>query len=131
GEVVAGTELLVYHPDRNIDAWIRVDGVPLRDVHGKSSGAVLLYTDITRERTLARDLAATALEHAKLLGKLADRTVRLERLADQVAEPWVQPRNALAGAQLDSLTERDREIVRLLARGLTTKQIGAALHLST
>jgi PAS domain-containing protein len=99
GETVRGTELLVHQVDRNVDTWIRIDAVPLRHAEGQASGAVLVYTDVTRERTLARDLAATALEHAKLLGKLTEQHERLEHLAGQVAEPWLQQASAPPTAQ--------------------------------
>jgi DNA-binding CsgD family transcriptional regulator len=120
GETVEGAEVLVWHPELQADFCLRVDGVPMRDEHGNLNGAVLVYTDVTRERTLARDLAATALEHARLLGKLADRKARLERLADQVAEPRTP----------ETLTPREKELLRLITRGMTNREIGAALHLS-
>jgi DNA-binding CsgD family transcriptional regulator/PAS domain-containing protein len=119
GQVVERAEVLVWQPERQADYWLRVDGVPLRDANGAVSGAVLVYTDVTRERTLARDLAATALEHAQLLGRLADRKARLERLA----EPWLPDPGT-------PLTRRERELLRLIARGQTNREIGAALHLS-
>jgi DNA-binding NarL/FixJ family response regulator len=131
GGTVRAAEILVRQPGQTIDLWLRVDAEPLRDVRGRVSGAILVYTDVTRERTLARDLAAIALEHAKLLGSLAERRERLEQLAGQVAEPWLEPVNARFTGRLPPLTERDREILRLVARGLTNKEIGAALHLST
>ena len=58
GEVVDRAELLVWHAEQQSDAWLHVDGVPLQDAAGHLNGAVLVYTDVTRERTLARDLAA-------------------------------------------------------------------------
>jgi DNA-binding CsgD family transcriptional regulator/PAS domain-containing protein len=130
GETVGAAEVLLRQPGRKMDLWLRIDAEPLRDARGRASGAVLVYTDVTRERTLARDLAATALEHAKLLGKLTERRERLEYLADQVVEPRVQHTSAPTTERMDSLTERDRDILRLLARGLTNKEIGAALHLT-
>jgi GAF domain-containing protein len=87
GERVVDEELVLRHAAPGVDQWLRVDGVSLRDARGRPSGAILVFTDVTRERMLARDLAATALEHARLLGELAERRGRLERLADQIAEP--------------------------------------------
>jgi DNA-binding NarL/FixJ family response regulator len=112
-----------------------VDGVPLREASGGLTGAVLVYTDVTRERTLARDLAATALEHARLLGQMAERKARLERLAEQLAEPGLgttstSTSTSTSRATIEALSPREREVLRLLARGRTNREIGAQLHLS-
>jgi DNA-binding CsgD family transcriptional regulator len=128
GEVVQDTEVLIRHPGREADYWLRVDGVPLRSPSGRVAGAVLAYTDVSRERTLARDLAATALEHARLLGRLAEHKARLERLAEPLADPSGPAPQPSPGA--DGLTQRDRDILRLLAQGMTNREIGSALHLS-
>lgn len=131
GEVVERAEVLLRHAVQHSDVWVHVDGVPLRDTSGSLTGAVLVYTDVTRERTLARDLAATALEHARLLGQMAERKARLERLAEQLAEPGLATTStSSARATIEALSPREREVVRLLARGRTNREIGAQLHLS-
>jgi PAS domain S-box-containing protein len=130
GEVVDRAELLVWHAEQKSDAWLHVDGVPLQDASGRPNGAVLVYTDVTRERTLARDLAATALEHARLLGQLAERKARLERLAEELTEPTVGSPTPTPRATVEALSARDQEILRLMALGRTNRQIGVELHLS-
>lgn len=130
GEVVDRAELLVWHAEQQSDAWLHVDGVPLQDAAGHLNGAVLVYTDVTRERTLARDLAATALEHARLLGQLAERRARLERLAEELTEPAVGSPTPTPRATVEALSARDQEILRLMALGRTNRQIGVELHLS-
>jgi DNA-binding CsgD family transcriptional regulator len=76
-----------------------------------------------RERALTRDLSATALDHARLLGQIAEHTAGLEQLAARIEV-------STRGMGTEPLTVRDVEILRLIATGMTNREIGAALHLS-
>src|SRR4029077_21155006 len=72
GEMVERTVLLMSAGSHGAETWLTVAGAPLHDPDGNNSGGVLVYTDVTHERTLARDLSAVAVDHARLLGTLAE-----------------------------------------------------------
>ncbi len=59
GEAVQGADLLTRGPTDAGDRYVRASAVPLRDAAGTSMGAVAVFADVTRERTLMRDLAAS------------------------------------------------------------------------
>ena len=130
GEVIERTVLLISAGSHGADTWVAVAGAPLHDADGRNNGGVLVYTDVTHERTLARDLSAVAVEHARLLGTLAEREARLEYLVGQLAGSLNVSTANDSQASMDALSARDREIVRMVARGMTNRQIGAELHLT-
>ncbi len=58
GETVQDYEY--YYPAADgREVWIRFSGVPLRDGEGRVTGAVLILSNVTRERTLLRELKAS------------------------------------------------------------------------
>jgi len=59
GEAVQGAELLTRGPAGAGDRYIRASAAPLYDAGGEPMGAVGVFADVTRERTLLRDLAAS------------------------------------------------------------------------
>jgi DNA-binding CsgD family transcriptional regulator len=127
GQVVQRVEILVWNPDRQQDMWLNVTGRPVFDRHGAITGAVMVYSDITSERSLARDLAATALAHARVLARLDERGLRHRWLAHPLVEHLVEQSR---GASMEALTVREIEILQLVVRGHTNREIGKALHLS-
>jgi DNA-binding CsgD family transcriptional regulator len=81
-----------------------------------------------------RDRAVLELEHARAAlteagaPRLADRAAReLRRLGLRVARPSRRPGT---GAAAGLLSDRERELARLVAAGLTNREIAAELHLS-
>ena len=126
GQVINGAEILVWDPDRQTDRWLSVMGRPVFEADGTVAGGVMVYSDITSERTLARDLTATALAHARLLGEALDRTVRRQRPTHPLVEHLVEQGERTL---VDSLSPREMEVLNLLVRGLTNREIGTALHL--
>ncbi len=56
---VEAQEILIRSPGAASDTWIQGSAVPLRDADGRITGAVGVYSDVTRERELTRDLAAS------------------------------------------------------------------------
>ncbi len=59
GEAVRGADLLARGLEASADRYVRASAVPLYDVDGKHKGAVGVFSDVTHERTLLRDLAAS------------------------------------------------------------------------
>lgn len=127
GEVVRGAEILVWDPDRQTDMWLMVMGRPVFEADGSVAGGVMVYSDVTSERTLARDLTATALAHARVLGELLDRRPRRRRPTHPLVEHLIEQGERPLVA---SLSPRETEVLSLLVRGLTNREIGRALHLS-
>jgi len=73
GEAVHGADLLARGPADGADRYVRASAVPLYDTDGSPTGAVAVFADVTRERTLLRDLAASeerlrAVYHAMACG---------------------------------------------------------------
>ena len=127
GQIVQCVEILVWNPARQEDMRLNVMGRPVFDSRGAIVGAVMVYSDLTPQRNLLRDLEATALAHARVLAKLDDHRVRGSWMTHPLIDELVEQSRA---APIDALTPREMEILRLLVRGLTNREIGKALHLS-
>jgi DNA-binding CsgD family transcriptional regulator len=127
GQVVDRVEILVWDPARQRDRWLTVMGRPVFDEHGAITGAVMVYSDVTSVRGLTRDLEATTLAHARVLARLEQQAAGCRWIANPLVEDLVEQ---IRGASMDSLTPREMDILRLLVRGLTNREIGVALHLS-
>jgi DNA-binding NarL/FixJ family response regulator len=91
--------------------------------------------------TFDTQLAVVSSEHKQrlleILERLPETVVVLQGqgfviLADPSSLAHVQlpTRTPSSPAVMQTLTQRDRDILRLVARGLTNREIGAALHLS-
>jgi len=110
--------------------WLQASAVPLRDPADAIAGAVVVVTDVTRERRLAGDLASTVRQNHYLHGALAERERRLEDLIAHLLRPH-DPRGSTAGdGQIDALTPREREVLGLLGEGKTNLDIARDLQLS-
>ncbi len=132
GETVASCEYVFRHPGESADAWIRASAAPLRSVDGQITGAVAVFTDVTHERRLVRELSATALENARLLGELSEHERRLRALAEKLGPNPSQVREAEKRREaFGRLTPREHAVLRLVAGGLTNRAIAEELHLST
>ncbi|HLH21158.1 MAG TPA: PAS domain-containing protein [Chloroflexota bacterium] len=66
GETVPRFEYLFRRPGADADTWVQSSAVPLRDEAGRITGAVGVFSDVTRERQLMRELAASE-ERLRLL----------------------------------------------------------------
>jgi DNA-binding NarL/FixJ family response regulator len=88
-----------------------------------------VVTDITHERQLAGDLAATVRQNLYLHGALAESERRLEDLIDNLLRPQSGAR-APNAEQLDALTRREREVLGLLGKGKSTDEMARELQLS-
>jgi DNA-binding NarL/FixJ family response regulator len=53
------------------------------------------------------------------------------KVAGVVVEDYVRHLSSAAGSPLDTLTDREREVLQLIAEGKTTKQIALQLHVTT
>jgi DNA-binding CsgD family transcriptional regulator/GAF domain-containing protein len=131
GERMVEFEGLMRPPGSNADITVRIAAVPLRATDGQIDGALIVYTDVTREKLALRDLQATALNHARLLGQLAEK----ERLLSVMINPAPTHahRDSDADAErkrLERLTPREVEILQLLVSGLSPRQIPTRLNLS-
>jgi DNA-binding CsgD family transcriptional regulator len=127
GQAVERLEMLVWNPDRQQDMWLKVMGRPVFDSRGAITGAVMVYSDVTSERTLARDLEATLLAHARVLARMDERGAPRDWTSHPFVEDLVEQSR---GTAMDTLTPREVQILGLVVRGLTNREIGEALHLS-
>jgi DNA-binding CsgD family transcriptional regulator len=127
GQVIQHAEILVWNAERQQDMWLNVTGRPVFDNRGAINGAVMVYSDVTSERVLARDLETTARAHARLLAEIYEGGPRRGWMTHPLVEHAVRQSR---GASIDALSPREMEILRLLVQGLTNREIGNALHLS-
>jgi PAS domain S-box-containing protein len=85
--------------------------------------------------TVSREVTERALreeEQARLYRELMERDDRLHGMVEQILLDQTVRRQRVRGAEaMQHLTEREREILRLLAAGNTNQQIGLALSLSS
>ena len=70
GEKVSKIETIVQR-DGAPDIWLDSSAVPLHNPHGKLTGALVVFSDVTRERSLVRDLAASEERFRSLYGRVA------------------------------------------------------------
>jgi PAS domain S-box-containing protein len=59
GETVEAFEYVFRRPGADADTWILSSAVPLRDAAGQVTGALGVASDVTRERQLSREVAAS------------------------------------------------------------------------
>lgn len=103
--------------DRCFAAALEMDRSMRSAVHvGETLAYHAAFSAATGRLNRARDLAAQARELAEPIGH-----VRVLRLLDKLAGP----------ATPGGLTDREIEVLRLLADGLSNQEIGARLHIST
>ena len=129
GEAVSAYEATFRPAGSAIEHWLQASAVPLRDASARIVGAVVVVTDITHERQLAGDLAATVRQNLYLHGALAESERRLEDLIDNLLRPQLGAR-APNAEQLDALTRREREVLGLLGKGKSTHEMARELQLS-
>jgi DNA-binding NarL/FixJ family response regulator len=92
----------------------------------RNGAAGYLTKDVTPE-SLARSVLAAESEQLVMPRVLAARLIH--RLSRRSPEPHAGPTGTIDG--LDTLTRRERDVVRLLAEGMTDRGIAAALTIST
>jgi PAS domain S-box-containing protein len=104
--------------------WLQNVGQPLID---ESSGATLGYigccTDVTNHRQAEEGLRQASAKYRSVLASLKDAVVVIE---DHLRSD--DPSQNLR--RDDRLTPRQREILHLIARGYSTREIGVQLHVS-
>ena len=110
--------------------WLQASAVPLRDPAEAIAGAVVVITDVTRERRLAGDLASTVRQNLYLHGALAERERRLEDLIAHLLRPHDTRVPAAGDGQIEMLTPREREVLGLLGEGKGNLDIARDLQLS-
>jgi PAS domain S-box-containing protein len=130
GEEIRAYELTFRAPGADAEIWIQVSGAPLRDSVGAVTGVVVVLTDVTRERRLAQDVAAHARENFYLYGVLAERESRLQDLLERLLQPQAARTSMRETTNIDRLTPREREVLRLLGTGQNNLEIARALNLS-
>jgi PAS domain S-box-containing protein len=93
GERVQGFEYISRRQPDDAEAWLQASAVPLRDAEGQISGAVAVFSDVTAERRLVRDLAASEEQLRTLYQALAcgvlvrdtdGRITQVNRVAEEV-----------------------------------------------
>jgi diguanylate cyclase (GGDEF)-like protein/PAS domain S-box-containing protein len=70
GEKASKIESIVQREDAP-DIWLESSAVPLHNPSGKLTGALVVFSDVTRERNLVRDLAASEERFRSLYGRVA------------------------------------------------------------
>jgi DNA-binding CsgD family transcriptional regulator len=130
GEELHAYELTLQSPATSLEMWLQLSASPLRDSSGAITGAVVVMNDLTQERTLARDVAATARENIFLHGALAERERRLQDLVERLIEPSRRAIPEPGRVHIERLTRREREVLRLLGAGQTNPDIADKLGLS-
>jgi PAS domain S-box-containing protein len=135
GRVLAGEEIRTYEATfrpagAESEHWLQASAVPLRDSSTAIVGGVVVVTDVTHERRLAGDLAATVRQNLYLHGALAESERRLEDMIEHLLRPRAAPRPAAVDRQLDTLTPREREVLGLLGEGKSTDDMMRELQLS-
>ena len=92
---------------------------------GSVCTALVLARDITDQQNAAQ-------ERAEMYRELLERDRRLQDLVSRLLEDHESDRRrAVAMAQVEPTTPREREILRLITLGLTNQQIGRQLGLSS
>lgn len=98
--------------------------MPVFDADGTVSSVMNVARDITERKRADEDLD-------KLYRELIDHGSRLREMLGQIVVGQAAQRRRERGAlELQQLTQREREILRLLAQGRTNQQIGQAIGLS-
>lgn len=91
---------------------------------GTVSTAIVVARDVTQQKRAEA-------ERAEVFRELLDRDRRLQELVGRLlTDRESDRRRAVAVAQLEPTTRREREILRLITHGLTNQQIGRQLGLS-
>ncbi len=103
GEAVRGAALLARGPADAGDRYVRASAVPLCDAAGAAMGAVAVFADVTRERALLRDLAASEERLRRIYGAMACGVIVLDAAGDveDVNEAARQILGLAAGAPVD------------------------------
>jgi PAS domain S-box-containing protein len=129
GDSIHGYEAKYRPVGAEIEYWLQASAVPLRDSAAHIGGAVVVITDVTPERRLAGELAATVRQNLYLHGALAESERRLGGLIERLLRG--QTRGvATTDAQVGGLTRREREVLGLLGEGKSTADMARELQLS-
>ena len=104
GETVQAHEYLLRRPGTTEDIWVHASAVPLRDPDGRVTGAVGLFSDVTRERTLMRELAASE-ERLRTLYQAMACGVFVSNAAGEIADAN-EAAEAIFGLTLDQMRGR-------------------------
>jgi PAS domain S-box-containing protein len=93
GERVQDFEYISRREVDDSERWLQASAVPLRDAEGKVSGAVAVFSDVTAERRLVRELATSeeqlrtlyqALACGVLVRDLEGRIIQANRVAEEI-----------------------------------------------
>jgi PAS domain S-box-containing protein len=107
------------------DRVLQVRAAPEFGPDGRVEHVVAVARDVT-ERTRRED------EQARLYRELMERDERLQALVRRALLAGEQEQRRLRGLEeLEHLTRREREVLRLLAQGLTTRRISEQLVIGT
>jgi PAS domain S-box-containing protein len=135
GRVLSGEEIPAYEATfrpagGEVEHRLLASAVPFRDASERTMGAVIVVTDITHERELAGELAATVRQNLFLHGALEESERRLQGMIERLLRPESAPRSVPDDRQLDALTRREREVLVLLGQGKSTDDMVRELQLS-
>jgi PAS domain S-box-containing protein len=113
------------YPVNNGERYFAVKLSPEFGADGAVNSVLGVGRDITGDKQRDAD-------RAELYGELLARDVRLHELVERVllSQRESNRRRVLRVPVTEQFSKRDREILRLLARGLTNRQIGQQLNLS-